>query len=520
MNDCDDLPVSAFTDQEPTSESTTSEDNQTHWFKVADRFCHRRNICGRATIVLPIRGVEGGDDEHLLKTMWRDPERGQEGEVLQKVEGKLGLVQYVWDVDAFGKCRCPSKVTRQCQCTRGVVEMAQLEELEVCDKLTDIAIEVPREDEHGGKEAHLEVVDTTVCHPTSRRPPHRIPVFLDMSSKGASLERAESPRQFIQAVLDAILGYWRLFNLGILHRDISEGNVLMLLPGHPLSRHSNQVGTKITEEVLIQSEVELNKVLDELGGREPTGMLSDFDLYSEHSVTPLGTTTAEDSITPSQADVSVASLSDPTSHASGPKRRAQESSTEDTKASKKRKTSHSGLPVTSHLDPALGAARSQGEAGKRLIDFRTGTPAFMSIHAIGVSVGEKYDHSFLDDIESFFWLILWSAAAHLDEGVQRRTAVAQSTLDLFNQHNQTGMATFKAGQLSYCLEDGFIMKMDLRKLGNSWASHRLFSKVIVNFGALVYRYNIAVLKKKNPSPVDVFPEVVRVFLNALSDDSD
>ncbi|CAE6337721.1 unnamed protein product [Rhizoctonia solani] len=520
MDDCDDLPVSAFTDQEPTSESTTSEDNQTHWFKVADRFCHRRNICGRATIVLPIRGVEGGDDEHILKTMWRDPERGQEGEVLQKVEGKLGLVQYVWDVDAFGKCRCPSKATRQCQCTQGMVEMAQLEELEVCDKLTDIAIEVPREDEHGGKEAHLEVVDTTVCHPTSRRPPHRIPVFLDMSSKGASLERAESPRQFIQAVLDAILRYWRLFNLGILHRDISEGNVLMLLPGHPLSRHSNQVGTKITEEVLIQSEVELNKVLDELGGREPTGMLSDFDLYSEHSVTPLGTTTAEDSITPSQADVSVASLSDPTSCASGPKRRAQESSTEDTKASKKRKTSHSGLPVTSHLDPALGAARSQGEAGKRLIDFRTGTPAFMSIHAIGVSVGEKYDHSFLDDIESFFWLILWSATAHLDDGVQRPTTVAQDTLDLFNQHKPTGMITFKSSQLSYCIEDGLFMKMNLGKLGNSWASHRLFSEVIVNFGALVYRYNYAVLRKKNPSPVDVFPEVVRVFLNALSDDSD
>ncbi|KEP45366.1 putative kinase domain protein [Rhizoctonia solani 123E] len=497
-----DLPASAFANQESTRESTASEESQTHQFKVVDRLCHRRSICGRATIVLRIRSEEGGDDEYILKIMWRDPEHGQEGEVLQKVKGRFGLA------------------TRRCKCARGVVETVQLEELEVCDKLTDIAIEVPREDEHGGKEAQLEVVDTTVCYPASRRRPRRICVFIVMSSKGAPLERAESPRQFIQAVLDAILGYWGLFNLGILHRDISEGNVLMLLPGQHFSRDNNQAGTEITDKVLIQSEAELNKVLDELGGREPTGMLSDYDLFANHSVTPRGTIAAEDSNSiltiPSQADVSVASLSVPTSRASGLKRRSEESSTEDTKASKKLKTSHSGLPVTRQPDAAPSTARSHG-----VLDFRTGTPAFMSIHVTRVSVGQKYHHSFLDDIESFFWLILWSAAAHLDDGVRRPTTVAQSTLNSFNQHDQKAMAQYKLGELGDCSNvDGISMQTNLGELGNSWASHRLFSEVIVNFGALVYGYHYAIVRKKIPSPVDVFPEVVRVFLNALSDDSD
>ena len=79
-------------------------------------------------------------------------------------------------------------------------------------------------------------------------------------------------------------GYWALFNTGILHRDTSEGNVLMVSPGQQLDRGDNYLGdADVTDEVLIASEKKLRDVLDQLR-REPTGMLSDLDLCSPHSL--------------------------------------------------------------------------------------------------------------------------------------------------------------------------------------------------------------------------------------------
>ncbi|CAE6513664.1 unnamed protein product, partial [Rhizoctonia solani] len=486
-----------------------------------------KSISGRATIVLRIRKVEpGGDetegDEYVLKIMWRDPERGLEGEVLKRVKGKFGLVQHVWHGDAFGKCHCSPKVDGKWQCEQCVAETVQLDELEVCDELTDISIEVPPEE--GDKDPELTIVDTSVCRPTSRRRPRHICTFIVMSSKGVPLERAESPRQFVQAVLDAILGYWGLFNIGILHRDISEGNVLMLRPRQHMDRQSHRTNVpEITDEVLIESEKKLRQVLDQLGGREPTGILSDFDLHAMHSPASRGVTPvdARDSVPPNstESDCVLASCATPPSSSipqsprtSGLVRQRQEDTTEDRRESKRRKT-HSrraNMPINTQIP----AGAQDGK--NRLIDFRTGTPAFMSIRVTAVPTGEEYHHTFLDDIESFFWLVLWSAAAHLDDGVEYPTAAAQSTLDLLNQQNPDGMESYKLSQLSLCcIRSGRAMLDKLKKLDNSWALHPLFSNVIVNFGKLAHEY-YSNAPDENFSPIDVFPAVVDVFQNALS----
>ncbi|EUC60476.1 WD40-repeat protein (notchless protein), related protein, putative [Rhizoctonia solani AG-3 Rhs1AP] len=448
-----DLPASAFTAKNPSTDSAPSEETETYRFMVVDRLCHRRSICGRATIVLRIRKVEEGDDgdEYILKIMWRDPERGAEGDVLRKVKGKFGVAQYVWHGDAFGKCRCSLKANGKWECTKCVAETAKIGEMEVCDQLTDIAIEVPPED---GKDPELKLVDTSVCHPISQRRPYRICVFLVMSSKGVPLEKAESPQQFMQAVLDAILGYRGLFNVGILHRDISEGNVLMLSPGQNLDRDDILSNTEIIDDVLIESEKKLREVLDQLGDREPAGMLSDLDLYSTHSLVPPEAPPIDSPKTSTSASggavlatpSSPVRLSPPSSRASGlvRSREEEEDTTETERGSKKRKTltCPEGVPGTTRVGPIRSHASSRDHEGNRLIDFRTGTPAFMSIRVVKVSVGEKYHHSFLDDIESFFWLILWSTAAHLDPAAERPTAAAQSMLNLLNQEDPYGMRSF------------------------------------------------------------------------------
>lgn len=82
-------------------------------------------------------------------------------------------------------------------------------------------------------------------------------------------------------------GYWRLVNLGILHRDISEGNVMLLRTGQTFARREwKETSSSFTptSDLLVDSEKELERVLAKLD-RDPTGMLLDFDLHTTHSST-------------------------------------------------------------------------------------------------------------------------------------------------------------------------------------------------------------------------------------------
>ncbi|EUC55001.1 kinase domain protein, putative, partial [Rhizoctonia solani AG-3 Rhs1AP] len=514
-----DLPASTFTIQKPSTGSAAAGETKTSQFKVVDILCHRRSICGRATIVLRIRKVENDDDgdgdEYILKIMWRDPERGLEGEVLRKVKGKFGLAQYVWHGDAFGKCLCSPTLDARWECTSCVAETVQTDELEVCDKLTDITIEVPPEDEKSDKDPELTVVDTTVL----------------MSSKGVPLERAESPRQFMQAVLDAIIGYWELFNLGILHRDISEGNVMMLSSEHQTSQRfksePNVTSPKSKGSILVESEKKLREVLEQLGDHQPTGMLSDFDLHAFHSldlpceapVNPLGS-----GFTVTGPDAAGVPSSQPPAPPVSPRFRSSrprdDNMTTDLPVLKKRRLIGRHRPSGNVTNNQLPVQSNSGEAGerKRVIDFRTGTPAFMSVRVLTVQAGDRYHHSFMDDLESFFWLVLWSAAAHLDPG-RSITPDAQLLLNRLNQKDLISLRNEKAATLFNChMQEGKDMLDLLELVDNEWATHPIFVDVIIEFGKLAHSYYGS--QNANHCPIDVFSTVIRIFQDALASNDD
>jgi hypothetical protein len=96
-------------------------------FRVMERLCHRKCIRGRATIVLRLREVRQRNPEqecgrrsarisgkrpkkaeweeapnardYVLKMMWRNPDRRPEGEVLRRLSGGYGVVEYLWHSD-------------------------------------------------------------------------------------------------------------------------------------------------------------------------------------------------------------------------------------------------------------------------------------------------------------------------------------------------------------------------------------------------------------------------------------
>lgn len=135
----------------------------------------------------------------------------------------------------------------------------------------------------------------------------------------------------------------------------------------------------------------------------------------------------------------------------------------------------------------------------------------MSVRVLRVRPGNPYPHSFLDDLESFFWLILWSAAAHRDPKSQT-TYEAQDILNSMSDCNLRGLMSWKKGQLLSCLDGDMSLALDA--FGNKWASDRVFADVIVGLGGYFGSMYLppTVLRR----PAEVFSRIVEIIESALS----
>ncbi|KAG9124467.1 hypothetical protein FRC07_011542 [Ceratobasidium sp. 392] len=522
----------------PTPGSSNQPNVSTRRLKVIRVLCHRKSIRGRATVVLRVREVlrpgileepeearSGtktrsrtkkeqqpaqelellGTQDYVLKLMWRDPKKKPEGEVLERLVGIYGVAQHMWHSDAFRACdssSCARPAGRSCE--HCVDRTPDRDRVLVAKNMNDLDIEIPNEAE-GEEETQYKAVNTDEYSEAYAQRTRRIYCRLLMSTVGSSLCVAESPRQFLQAVLDAILGYWRIVNKGLLHRDISDGNVLMLQEGQGYGyREWKTPRTAIEQDpTLEESERLLQNILAKLD-RDPSGMLNDFDLFSTHNL---------------MGDLFLGSSS----------AQHEESGLEGTgeRGSKRRKLNpNASASSGSTKGEAKEAPTEQSsithvaEADKGVckdVDFRTGTPTFMSVRVLNVKIGERYEHSFMDDLESFFWLILWCIAEHVDSVGAKPTREAQEMLDLLDQSNLTNIKNQKRSVLGCCAdEDGAEMETTLVSWENAWAKDPAIVTLVLEMGAYfkgVKRFKLAELSDYTPNKV--FPIIVDMVMRAV-----
>ncbi|KAG8701484.1 hypothetical protein FRC08_004064 [Ceratobasidium sp. 394] len=507
----------------------------TRRLKVTRTLCHRHVISGRATTVLQLREVlrpgasveledtrkgmrgstptereqrlaEGvevlGMRDYVLKLMWRDSNQKAEGEVLKRLVGIYGVAQYLWHSDVFKACRspdCARSVDSSCGCC--LDQTPDRNNVLVGKDLADLDIKVPEKAKDGGETKYTEVKTDEYLEVCARWTP-RVYSRLLTSTVGSPLWKAESPRQLLQAVLDAILGYWYLVNRGLLHRDVSDGNVLILPDGHGYIRREwkdQRTATNMLDPVLAESEELLQGFLVKLN-RDPSGMLHDFDLFEIQS----GMEAVFFSNSFSEAD----------------KGSSTEGASEG--GSKRRK------PTPPASQPALSAGSFKEKSGEaptlepnltkdveadKHIDFRVGTPVFMSARVMEVGVGHRYKHHFMDDLESFFWLILWCVAEHVDPGSQP-TQNAREFLKAWGQPNLRNISSKKRTLMGYCAdEDGYMMEDILESWNNSWAKNPGVVALILELGA--YFKHLKRLKILLYTPAGVFSIIVQMILRAI-----
>ncbi|KAG8687852.1 hypothetical protein FRC08_011738 [Ceratobasidium sp. 394] len=363
----------------------------------------------------------------------------------------------------------------------------------VAKNLMDLDIEIPEENDE--EETEYNAVRTNKYSKTNARRAPRIYCRLLTSTIGSPLRSAESPRQLLQAVLDAILGYWRLVNLGVLHRDISDGNVLMLREGQGYNKRDWKIpsaASSVLDLELDRSEIFLWGTLHRLG-REPTGMLNDFDLFTTQG--KMGAVFFDSS--PSRdAECEV----EPE-----PKRRKTNAGIVSSTSSSSNRAK--GTLVESHPSDSV---KVEGTI-RPIVEFRVGTAAFMSARVQDVQPGYRYEHTFVDDLESFLWLILVCAVEHIDSPGGQPTEGALKLQHKFAGRDHSAIAITKSAFLIHTS----MMLHELASCENSWATDPAIVSVVRKLGQ--YFGGIYLDSASSEcTPTEVFPAVVEIFTSALA----
>ncbi|KAJ1301900.1 hypothetical protein OPQ81_000740 [Rhizoctonia solani] len=515
-------------------------------FKVMERLCHRKSIRGRATIVLRIREVQKhthqpefrrgsldatgsiytksqisqleweevpGRCDYALKLAWQDPSKSQEGAILKHLEGEYGVVPCQWYADILQwDANCHESGAKSCEiCCDMTPARAGVGKLK---NLGDLDVEVDQEED--GKEPRYVEVDTVGYIGGSHTyPMPRIYTWTLFSVVGRSLSTAETPRHFLEAVLDAILGYWQTFNRGILHQDISDGNVLLSTPGQSYDiykwglKHASAVKEEEKQSTQENDPVMESKRLAQETiirlGRDPVGFLCDFDLAKIHD----------------RAKSESHEQAWKEDRACGSRKRAADKGVNGEPAAKRLRWDEDYLGIFSST-----ISRNAQEEEDEQIDFRTGTPTFMSIRVLEVGVGKRYEHHFMDDLESFFWLILWCTVQHIDprpDGNERNgpTETALTILHYLDRADSDfrTLAHSKRALLTQCSdgsEDEPPSIVDiLEECKNSWANNATIVSVIVELGSYFNRLYSRRNRYSRCTPAAEFPKLVLIISSAL-----
>ncbi|KAG8753793.1 hypothetical protein FRC11_007131 [Ceratobasidium sp. 423] len=410
---------------------------KTRRFQITERSYHptRNRVTGPGTFIFRIRehippkhgngqeadprGAETQSPaEYTLKLSWRLDNGRSEGKALEEAEGTYGVPQHVshGDIVMPGKCRCllpPRALSPQTPCTTCVDRTPITDGLHVFENFQDLSVNIPLE---SGDNVVLERVDLDLNRlrrvPKSARA-NRIYSYVLVSSSGRPMHLLPSLELYLAAIIDAILGYWGLYNLGIVHRDISTPHLLFVTNEREFTQKRwEEARPQIKDPILAESEKELCRIMRELGRLRVIG-----HFYS----------------------IRVARMI---------------------------------------LTPDL-----------------------------------QYRHHFYDDIESFFWVMLWTSMAHADPGKKPNEHAMKFLADFNIVDTRNSHIAWKEETLEDCrLSSGQATIARLNACCNEWASSFLIHTVLVGVGS--YLGSLRKMEGISP-PGEVFGTVLRLIQGEL-----
>ncbi|KAG8698336.1 hypothetical protein FRC09_007285 [Ceratobasidium sp. 395] len=115
---------------------------------------------------------------------------------------------------------------------------------------------------------------------------------------------------------------------------------------------------------------------------------------------------------------------------------------------------------------------------------RTGTPAFISAQLLEAHMsGEPVTRTFIHDVESLLWVLVWVVAHHSQkEDRWQISKAARKVIQGMSQNNWDNLVDYKKGLLS----DSFGLRDTIRKFDNKWSDQ--LAPVIGRLASFLYQY--------------------------------
>lgn len=140
----------------------------------------------------------------------------------------------------------------------------------------------------------------------------------------------------------------------------------------------------------------------------------------------------------------------------------------------------------------------------------------MSVRVLKTNPGVRCPHNFMDDLESFFWLLFWSVAAHLDPKKKNATSEALYTLRMLDNDHMGTIAGSKLIILAECSTNGgYDILERLRSFENEWAEEVSVGWLILQMGSY-FSSHFHSTDQPTPEPAAVFPEIIDMISEALA----
>ncbi|QRW13719.1 RNA-directed RNA polymerase L [Ceratobasidium sp. AG-Ba] len=396
---------------------------------VSEILCQRKCLVGRATLVLLLSRVQNHRQRVVLKMIWRDKSRADEGENLEDFRGWHGICQCIWsEVGASTAVRY-----RDDMVTSPLMKS-------LYPPLRNVKATEIRASASGGS---TRSVTSRISHATrgqsrSWLPEDRV-VSTIMMEEGFALWRIGRLGHLLRILRDSVVGLAGIVEQGKVHRDISEGNILCSrLRTSTENCNDGPPGRSSSPP-----------------GNGP-GDLTDLDADSDSDTD--GDTTDASSIS---SGVRYETLAD-TELNKFPLEPEEGVIPADTyKAYVQRR--YRGLWCAGRIyDFEFVVKKDRPDNAVRGME-RTGTPAFISAQLLLATNKKPVRHTFLHDLESIFWVLIWMVATRTKHG-EKLTAEAQQLIDDLCNNDDRALGNFKRSFLLLPKA----ARTDIVALGGDW----------------------------------------------------
>ncbi|KAF8596325.1 hypothetical protein BDV93DRAFT_67488 [Ceratobasidium sp. AG-I] len=422
-------------------------------WKVLEILCQRKCLVGRATLVLRLCRVKDHRERVVLKSIWRDESRKDEGDNVESFEDCHGICKCLWP--------------KQCEST-SVANKASLVPSPYMSSfppppLSEATVAHLHSETSGTSSQRLRSLAAKqgAARRDQRRctPPEDRVRSLILMDEGIPLWRVKRLVHLLKVLRDALVGLAGIVRRGRVHRDISEGNILCDPIDHSIEPDADpSSGIDPKPFINLRSLSTQKTPIDPES--EPVLMPNaDTRSDSDSESTLVDSDESEDETLVGDDDESEALFGSHLPFEGGKIR-----STTYEEYTQKRYKTFGCIGRLYDLEFMVEENRDNNMARHQN---RTGTPAFIAAQLLLATNDKPIRHTFLHDLESFFWVLVWALATHVQPG-KRMNKDALRLIDSLCSDNDWALGNFKRG---------FILtprttRQAIKELGNGWEDGR------------------------------------------------